>query len=144
LLRDAIRLNRRHDLAPERHASRRSRIGKRLGTLLETESGNKNVKRLLKRLRRYRDALFTFLDHPDVPSDNNHAEREIRPAVVMRKTSLCNRSENGANVQAILMSVYRTLKLRGLDPLETIVNALKTYVRTGSLPPLPDEHTSDG
>lgn len=144
LLRDAMRLKRRHDLPPERRASRRSRIGKRLGALLETESGNKNVKRLLKRLRRYRDALFTFLDHPEVPSDNNHAEREIRPAVVMRKTSLCNRSENGANVQAILMSVYRTLKLRGLDPLETIVNALKTYVRTGSLPPLPDENTSDG
>jgi len=144
LLRDAVRLGKRDDLPQERYASRRARLDKRLGALLDTESSNKNVKRLLKRLRRYRDALFTFLDHPDVPSDNNHAEREIRPAVVMRKNSLCNRSENGANVQAILMSVYRTLKLRGLDPLETIVSALKDYVRTGSLPPLPDKTTSLG
>ena len=144
LLRDAVRLGKRDDLPQERYASRRSRLGKRLGALLDTQSDNKNVKRLLKRLRRYRDALFTFLDHPDVPSDNNHAEREIRPAVVMRKNSLCNRSENGANVQAILMSVYRTLKLRGLDPLETIVSALKDYVRTDSLPPLPDGNTSVG
>jgi len=144
LLRDAIRLGRRDGLSQERYASRRARLDKRLGALLDTESSNKNVKRLLKRLRRYRDALFTFLDHPGVPSDNNHAEREIRPAVVMRKTSLCNRSENGAHVQAILMSVYRTLKLRGLDPLETIVTALKDYVRTGSLPPLPDETTPLG
>ena len=53
-----------------------------------------------------------------------------------------NRSQNGANVQAILMSVYRTLRLRGLDPLETIVSALKDYIRTGLLPPLPDENTS--
>ena len=144
LLRDAIRLGKRDGLPQERYASRRSRLDKRLGALLDTPSDNKNVKRLLKRLRRYRAALFTFLDHPDVPSDNNHAEREIRPAVVMRKSSLCNRSDNGANVQAILMSVYRTLKLRGLEPLETIVSALKDYVRTGSLPPLPDDGTSVG
>jgi uncharacterized protein (UPF0297 family) len=55
----------------------------------------------------------------------------------MRKNSLCNRSENGANVQAIMMSLYRTLKLRGLDPLDTIVAALREYVSTGVLPPLP-------
>lgn len=104
---------------------------------METPPKDADVKRLIKRLRRYRDALFTFLDHPNAPSDNNHAEREIRPAVIMRKNSYCNRSTNGANTQAILMSVYRTLKLRGLDPLETIVNALKSYVSTGSMPPLP-------
>jgi len=63
---------------------------------------------------------------------------------VMRKNSLCNRSGNGANAQAIFMSVYRTLKLRGLDPLETIVSAVKDYVRTGSLPALPDDRTSVG
>jgi len=144
LLRDAIRLGKNREMAQERFASRRARLARRLRALLDTESSNNNVKRLLKRLRRYRDALFTFLDHPDVPSDNNHAEREIRPAVVMRKNSLCNRSSNGANTQAILMSVYRTLKMRGLDPLETIVSSLKHYVRTGSLPPLPGEHASLG
>ncbi len=93
--------------------------------------------RLTGRLRRYRDALFTFLDYPDVPSDNNQAEREIRPAVIIRKNSLCNRSAAGANAQAIMMSVYRTLKLRGLDPLETIVSALRGYISAGTLPPLP-------
>jgi len=51
-----------------------------------------------------------------VPSDNNHGERQIRPAVIIRKNSLCNRSEQGAATQAILMSIYRTLKLRGLSP----------------------------
>ena len=111
--------------------------------LLATPWENAHARRLLKRLRRYRNALFTFLDHPGVPSDNNHAEREIRPAVIIRKNSLCNRSDNGATVQAILMSVYRTLKLRGFDPLETIVRALRDYVRTGSLPPLPSSRTSD-
>jgi hypothetical protein len=42
------------------------------------------------------------------------------------------------------MSVYRTLKLRGLDPLDTIVAALKTYVVTGTPPPLPEGKPSVG
>jgi transposase len=96
----------------------------------------------VKRLRRYRQTIFTFLDYPEVPSDNNHAKREIRPAVIMRKNSQGNRSGNGANAQAIFISVYRTPKLRGLDPLDTIVSALKIYVVTGSLPPLPEAKLS--
>jgi transposase len=60
----------------------------------------------------------------------------------MRKNSQGNRSGNGANSQTILMSVYRTLKLRSLDPLDTIVSALKTYVATGSFPPLPEAKLS--
>jgi transposase len=144
LLGDAIRLGtQRPTLSPESFASRRALLNTRRDELLDAPWTNAHAHRLLKRLRRYRDALFTFLDHPDVPSDNNHAEREIRPAVIIRKNSLCNRSENGASVQAILMSIYRTLRLRGLDPLETIVDALKTYVRTSSLPSLPGPKTSD-
>jgi len=137
LLRDAVRLGKCDDLPDGRFVSRRSRLDPRLADLFEAPTENGNVRRLQKRLRRYQDALFTFLDHPGVPSDNNHAEREIRPAVIMRKNSLCNRSDNGAKVQAILMSVYRTLRLRGRDPLDTIVAALRDSVRTGVLPPLP-------
>ena len=96
-----------------------------------------DVQRLLKRRRRHQSFLFAFLDCDDVTADNNHAEREIRLAVTMRKNSYCNRSDAGASTQGILMSVYRTLKLRGYEPLPTIVNALKTYVRTDKMPPLP-------
>ncbi len=104
LMRDAIRLGKADFLSDERFASRRARLDPRLAELFEAPSENRNVNRLQKRLRRYQDALFTFLDHPGVPSDNNHAEREIRPAVIMRKNSLANRSQNDADVQAILMS----------------------------------------
>ena len=100
--------------------------------------------RLAKRLDRHRDEIFTFLDRPDVPFENNLAERMIRPAVVLRKNSQSNRSERGAAVQSVLMSVYQTLKLRGLDPLATLVEALRTYVVTGQLPPLPQPVVADG
>ena len=153
LLRDAVRLGaERAGLSAEGlpagwqagFASRRALLDRRRDELLAAPWDNVNARRLIKRLRRYCDALFTFLDHVDVPCDNNRAEREIRPAVIIRKNSLGNRSENGAQVQAVLMSIYRTLKLRGHDPLKTLVNALKDYVRTGSLPPLPDAATSEG
>jgi len=39
-----------------------------------------------------------------------------------------------------LMSVYRTLHLRGHDPLRTVADALRTYLQTGQLPPLPAAH----
>ena len=55
----------------------------------------------------------------------------------MCKNALCNRSENDAHTQAVLMSVYRTLDLRGHEPLDTIVDALKAHMPTGQLPLLP-------
>ncbi len=74
-----------------------------------------------------------------MPFDNNLAERAIRPAVILRKNSQSNHSEHGAVTQAVLMSIYRTLKLRGLDPTKTIPAALRTYLQTGPLPPLPQK-----
>jgi transposase len=86
---------------------------------------------LIQRLRRHRDDLWTFLDEPNVPFDNHHAERAIRPAVRIRKDSFGNRSERGADAQAVRMSVYRTLHQRGHAPLKTIVDASGTYLATG-------------
>ena len=57
--------------------------------------------------------------------------------MILRKNSESNRTERGAATQAILMSVYRTLRLRGHNPTETIANTLRAYLTTGQLPPLP-------
>jgi transposase len=116
----------------------------RLCHLAEATYMDDDAARLGQRLGKYRDQLFTFLDTPGVPSDNNHAERQIRPAVIIRKNSLCNRSEQGAATQGILMSVYRTLKLRGLDATKTIAEALRTFLQTGKLPALPVKTVADG
>jgi transposase len=99
---------------------------------------------LIKRLRRHRNDLFTFLDQPNVPFDNNLAERSIRPAVIIRKNSYGNRSDQGADTQAILMSVFFTLKKRGHHPIQTIYDALTTYLKTGQLPPLPAPAAANG
>lgn len=145
LLGDAIRLWRRQkELSAESYASRRARLTKRLDALIETEWNDAQAKRLIKRLRRHRDELFTFLDQPNVPFENNLAERAIRPAVIIRKNSYGNRSDRGADVQAVLMSIFFTLKKRGLNPVNTIYDALSIYLKTGHLPPLPQKTTADG
>ena len=102
------------------------------GLVSEEELGG-----LAKRLRHWQNSLFTFLDRPDADWHNNFAERQIRPAVILRKNSQCNRSRQGAATQAVLMSVHRTLKLRGIDPRAAIDQALRAYTATGTLPPLP-------
>lgn len=138
LIMDAIRLRRREDFTPDRYARRIERIERRLASLLEPATDEADVNRRLKRLRRHQGDLFTFLHRMDVAYDNNLAERQIRPAVILRKNSQCNHSEKGAATQAVMMSVYQTLKLRGLNPLDTIVAALTQYMKTGQFHPLTD------
>ena len=145
LLGDAIRLWRRRDeLSDETYASRRRCIDVRLQQLIDAPWQGPHAKRLVKRFRRHQDHLFTFLDQANVPFDNNAAERAIRPAVIIRKNSYGNRSARGADYQAVLMSVFRTLKQRSHDPITTITNALAVYLTTSQLPPLPTKITSDG
>jgi transposase len=144
LLRDAMRLSKHSERTASDYLSKRQRIDVRLQALLDATWKDQHARRLVKRLRRHQNELFTFLDHPDVPYDNNTAERAVRPAVIMRKNSYCNRSEEGADMQAVLMSVFRTLKQRGHNPLQTIVQALQTYLITGQMPPLPEKVTAGG
>jgi hypothetical protein len=146
LVGDAIRLWRRKlELSAETYASRRDCLHRRLAELVDEPWADPHARRLLKRLRRHRSDLFTFLDHEGVPFDNNHAERSIRPAVILRKNSYGNRSQRGANCQAVLMSVFRTLKQRGHDPIQTVVHAIEHHLAYKQLPPLPPPKTaSDG
>lgn len=145
LIRDAIRLRHKHPtLLPDVYARRRGQMAKRLDLLIDHGWTNKETLRLIKRLRRHRGELWTFLEHPQVPYENNAAERAIRGAVIMRKNSYANRSEKGAATQSILMSVFMTIKQREQSPVEIVKKGLKTYIETGNLPTLADCSASDG
>ena len=137
LIKDAIRLWKRDRVPSEEFASKRKRIDIRLKGLIDEKWQDADAKRLTKRLKKYRHSLFTFLDEPGVPFDNNHAEREIRPAVLMRKNSFHNMTDEGALVQSMLMTVFRTLERRGYNAVNVIADSLREFVQTGTLPPLP-------
>ena len=64
--------------------------------------------------------LFTFLYNDAVPATNNHAERSIRPAVLVRKTQGCNKSQGGAEAHAMISSVSVSEKQRGGSPVERL------------------------
>ena len=141
---DAIRLAAaRGSLPADAYGLRHAKLQARLLDLAGAAWINPHARRLAARLAKYGDDLLTFVEFPGVPADNNQAEREIRPAVLMRKASYGNQSERGADTRAVLMSVFRTLKRRGHDPLPIITAALRTYAATGQLPPLPDKIASE-
>lgn len=136
---DAIRLEaQRGTLPSDVYARRLAALHRRIGELSIHAWTNAHARRLARRLKEYGHELLTFVEFEGVPPDNNHAERTIRPAVLMRKASYGNQSEAGAYTRAVLMSIYRTLKQRGLDPLDVTVAALRTLAATGTLPALPE------
>ncbi len=70
-----------------------------------------------KLICRYLPELFTFVEHPNVASSNNAAERAIRPAVISRKISGGTRSARGSQTKTRLMSVFATWKLQGKESI---------------------------
>jgi len=54
-----------------------------------------------------------------VPSDNNAAQRAVRPAVIARKVSGGTRSTKGSDARMTLMSLFGTWNLRGQDPMDS-------------------------
>jgi len=106
---DAIRSWRKqYQLPHETHLSRRARLTARLEELIKAAWNNAHARRLVNRLRRHQDDLFTFLNQPGVPFDNNLAERAIRAAVILGRNTYGNRSSQRANVHSILVSIFFT------------------------------------
>jgi transposase len=60
--------------------------------------------------------LYHWVNHRDVPADNNRAERELRPTVIARKVSFGSQSDAGAKTRETLMSLVHTLQKRVADP----------------------------
>lgn len=142
---DAVRLEAGIEaMTQDTCAGRVARLHVRITDLAVHPWANPHARRLAKRLLGYGEDLLRFLEVEGVPSSNNKAEREIRPAVLMRKASYGSATDKGAETRSVLMSIYRTLKQRGLDPLQETETALRQYMQTGQLPPLPTKISSGG
>lgn len=61
--------------------------------------------------------LFVFVRFPNVPADNNQAERILRHTVTARKISGGTRSPKGSQTKTILTSLFDTWQLQGKNPL---------------------------
>jgi hypothetical protein len=66
--------------------------------------------------------LLRFLYVEGLDATNNHAERQIRPAVIIRKTNGCNRETDGAETHEVLASVLVTCRQHDIPILDYMVS----------------------
>jgi transposase len=74
-------------------------------------------RRLSARVLRHLKELFVFVSEPEVPADNNAAERSLRHLVTSRKISGGTRSPAGTQTKMALSSLFGTWRARRVDPL---------------------------
>ena len=89
----------------------------------------------LRSLLNHRDGLSVFVDRPQVPMDNNLAERVLRVPVIGRRLSFGSNSEDGARFTAIVYSVAGTLSMNGIDVLRWLEAWLDACAKNGRQPP---------
>jgi transposase len=119
LLQQAIALGRARTLAIEVWGQRFwkravSNMEQQFAALLEPEQSDPDNRRFRKHLQTHQAEVLAFLHDPAIAPTNSLAEREIRPAVLVRKVSAGNRTEAGAHAHEVLASITRTAERCGV------------------------------
>lgn len=90
--------------------------------IVEPNSGlGKAIEYMLKRWEKF----IRFLEVPGVPLDNNICERALKYAICHRKNALFYKTQRGAYVGDVFMSLIHTCQLAGVNPLNYITWLLK-------------------
>lgn len=74
-----------------------------------------SAKKLLKSLNKHWEGLTYFVDNPEIPMDNNRAERGLRTSVLGRKNYYGSGAIWSAELAAALFSIFKTLELWGIN-----------------------------
>lgn len=139
LFQDAIALaKRRPTMTDDDYVAACDSIYNRFGDAATRDSRDKDVRRILKRLNRHMDELFTFLVRAEVPPDNNMGERDIRSVAAARGDGGVNRTDWGAQAFANIKSVVRTCQKRGVSFFRYGMQ-LTGALLAGQPPPLPGD-----
>jgi len=125
LLRAVVLARRSRDLAPSTQREYRRRLECALDAVMALAPTHHDGQRLRKRYGKHRSHLFTFLDHPEVPADNNGSERELRPTATYRKVTGGFRSDWGADLFAGVRSVIGTAARSSVGVYQAIQQTLR-------------------
>lgn len=79
---------------------------------------NSGLGQAIKYMRKHWRKLTRFLFVPGAPLDNNAVERALKKAITHRKNSLFYKTENGAQVGDLYMSLIVTCQLAGTNPFD--------------------------
>jgi transposase len=92
-------------------------------------------RKVLESLREHWDGLTVFVEHPEVPLDNNTAERTERGPVVGRKNYYGSGAVWAGELAAMLFSVLQTLCLWNINPRVWLTEYLQACARSGGQTP---------
>jgi transposase len=79
--------------------------------------------------------LTVFVEHPEVPLDNNGVERAERGPLVGRKNDYGSGAVWAGQLAAVLFSVFETLKLWGLNAQQWLTSYLSACADAGGRAP---------
>jgi len=96
--------------------------------------------KVLKSLHNHWDGLTVFVDRPEVPLDNNTAERAHRGPVVGRKNFYGSGSLWSGRLAAMLFSLFQTLALWKMDVRRWLTAYLTACAKAGGQPPCDLHH----
>jgi len=83
--------------------------------------------KLLECFRDKKEKVLGFLHHPDVPFDNNLAERDLRMVKLKQKISGCFRTRKGAEVFCRIRSYISTLKKQEKNVWDALQISLSSF-----------------
>ena len=79
---------------------------------------NSSLGTAVKYMRKHWEKLTRFLQVAGAPLDNNVCERILKKAILHRKNALFFKTQNGANVGDLFMSLIHTAELARVDPFD--------------------------
>ena len=91
-----------------------------LGDIVTCLKAIKWSKKLVTYIENGGDDWFTALYYEGVPLHNNHAERELRPVVLIRKAIGCYRNWKGKRWIDVVLSVIHTWRLQGKNIFQNL------------------------
>jgi hypothetical protein len=102
--------------------------------ILGTHTRHPECLRIWKRLFKHCDELFTFLDDPRVPADNNGTERDIRSLAAARNDGGTHRADWSAEAFARLKSVVVTGMKNGVRFIHYGLEVVRAKLAGAPLP----------
>jgi transposase len=91
--------------------------------------------KILRSMRRHWQGLTVFVDHPEVPMDNNAAERANRPLAVARKNFYGSGSEWSGELACACFTLLATLRQQAICPRRYFQAYLEACARQGGRAP---------
>jgi transposase len=101
-----------------------SQTQKEILALAQAPAQHPGIQKIQDIFRKHTKRLFHWSKSPQIPADNNRAERELRPLVIARKISFGSQSEAGAHTRETLMTVLHTLRKRDTNVTAAFEQAL--------------------